>query len=465
MYPLSDKQKGSWVGLSLALLATLCIIGVGWHTGLFWDNILFINTFGTSLYENGIFAWGSIPIETDPGHPMLTASYITAVWKLFGRSIEVTHLALIPFIFLFLVVLWHICQVLFDSIKWAVAAFILIISDPSVFSQLMYIGPEVFVLCFSGIAIYGVLKSSKIYQTLGLLFLGITSLRGMMLCAGIFLWDLLRHRKVNIYVYIIGAMPAVVFLTWRLITKGWIISNPTAAWGSAFGYENVMDFLHNFLRNGIVLASRILDFGRIVPALIVFVLLIIKRKAWIRDKRIIDLLLFTSLICIVVACTSLLIVNPMGHSYFLWIYIGILLLLIALLQDLPWRKVLYGCSLCALLVGNAIIYPDRIAQGWSCSLASLPYWSLREQMFAYMEEEHIVPQQTLTFFPWGSCADDVDLKGDKRPYALSWEEAEYVMASNVCNLDDETLDRLQRCTPIKRLEKRGVYITLFRITP
>jgi len=459
------KLKDIHIGLLLSFVATLCITWVGWNTGLFWDNVLFVHRFGTAIMENGLCSWGCIPMEHDPGHPMLTATYLAGIWSVFGKNLAVTHLALIPFIFLFCYALWSIIRFFFHDISWAIAAFVLVLSDPSVFCQLMYIGPEVLILCFSCIAIYGIVKQNGIYQTLGLMLLGITSLRGMMLCAGIFLWDLCKNHKVHISVYLLGALPAVSFIIWRLLTKGWIISNPLAPWGSAWNYTSVTDFLYNLVRNHLVLAFRIVDFGRFVPAFLILVLLIVQRKEWPQRRETIDLLLLTVLVCSVVAVTSLWIANPMGHNYFLWIYIGMELLLISLIQHLPWHKIGYSICLVALLLGNTIVYPERISQGWPCSLASLPYWSLRQDMLTYMNENDIAPEQTLTFFPMGACADDVDLGGDTRKYAGSWDTADYVIASNICNLDDETLDRLQKYAPIKRFKKRGVYIALYKITP
>ncbi len=75
-------------------------------------------------------------------------------------------------------------------------------------------------------------------------------------------------------------------------------------------------------------------------------------------------------------------------------------------------------------------------------------------------------EQTICYFPFGRCADDVDLNNDMRKYASSWEDATYVIASNINNLDDGTLDKIHTgCTPIYRVEKQRVYITLYRITP
>ena len=224
----ATKNHISWL---LCSLTTLCIVCVGWRTGLFWDNILFINRFGSTLLEHGLWNWMSLPLQHDPGHPMLPAMYIAGMWSIFGKTMVVTHLSVIPFIFLFCYILWLIVYNLFGYTKWALATYLIVIADPCVFSQLMYIGPELFVLTFTGLAIYGIWKPSTILQTIGLMALGVTSLRGMMLCAGIFLWDICHNKKIKPIAYILGALPAITFLALRIIIKGWIISNPLAPWG------------------------------------------------------------------------------------------------------------------------------------------------------------------------------------------------------------------------------------------
>lgn len=465
-------------GVLLALCSTMIVAVLGHHTGLFWDNILFVSRMSRPLLENGLLSWGTIPLDSDPGHPPFVATYLVAVWSIFGRSLAVSHWALYPFVFIFYYELWHVIKHYFTNRNSAFAAYLLVFADPTVFSQLMYIGPETCVLCFASMAMRGILSGDIVRKTIGLSLLGICSMRGMMLCAGLFLWDMICKVYIerqsarylltwrNMAPYVIGSLPAVSFVLWRLLCKGWLIDNPIHPWGQAWDYNTLAEFLCNILRNIIVFGQRITDFGRMVPILVCFVLLVYCKKTKCLSNQDNNLIIFCLTSCSVVAVASLLIHNAMGHNYFTLLYIGIECLLVSFLSHIRWQKIPYIVSLFALLLGNLIVYPDRFSQGWASSLASLPYWTLRDNVLSYMDANHIQPEQTLCYFPFGRCADDVDLNDDIREYASSWEKATYVIASNINNLDDGTLDRIQSCcTPIYRVEKSRVHITLYRITP
>lgn len=462
----------------MALCSTVIVAVLGYSTGLFWDNILFVNRMSRPLLENGLLSWGTIPVDSDPGHPPFIATYLAIVWSVFGRSLAVSHWALYPFVFIFYYELFLIVNHYFSNRYYALAAYLLIFADPTVFTQLMYIGPEIFVLCFASVAIHGILSDNISLKIVGLSLLGICSMRGMMLCAGLFLWDMICRICVerqrlhnafslrNILPYVIGGLPAVCFVLWRLLYKGWLIDNPIHPWGQAWDYGTFTEFFSNVLRNLLIFGQRITDFGRLVPILICCVLLVYCRKTVCVSKQDKNLIIFCLTSCSVVIITSLLIHNTMGHNYFTLLYIGIECLLVSLLSHIRWKKILYIASLSALLLGNLIVYPDRFSQGWCSSLASLPYWALRDNVLSYMDTQHIPMEQTICYFPFGRCADDVDLNNDMRKYASSWEDAAYVIASNINNLDDGTLDKIHTgCTPIYRVEKQRVYITLYRITP
>lgn len=96
---------------------TLLIAIIGMRTGIFWDNTTFVTSMGNALYENGIFAWGSFPIDFDPGHPPFIATLIAAAWKLFGRTLFVSHIIIIPFIFGILWQVWSICDFFIENKK------------------------------------------------------------------------------------------------------------------------------------------------------------------------------------------------------------------------------------------------------------------------------------------------------------------------------------------------------------
>lgn len=463
------------IELIYALLGTILIGIVGWNTGLFWDNVLFVHKMSIPLIENGIFAWGSFPLQVDSGHPPFIATYMTFVWSIFGRSIHVAHIVLYPFVLLFIWELLQISQALFKSKKFGLIATTIILADPTVFSSLMYVGIEVFVLSFSALAIRGIIYNDAWRKTIGLMLLGVSSLRGMLLCAGLFLWDLAVKLFVKRYTikqlcswksilpYIIASIPAVTFVFWRLLYKGWIISNPISPWGNATGFESITDFLINFARNIVVFVQRITDFGRVIIWGIVISLLYINRAKIKSNDKIIKILLFVLFSCSPIVIISLLIKNPMGHSYFLLIYIGLIFLFVELVKNLKWHKIVYTLAIGVLLLGNLIVYPPHISQGWAASLASLPYWQMRNEVLSYIDTHQIPREKVLFYFPFGTCADDIELNNDTRAYAKDINSALYFVDSNVCNFDDATLKNIKQYTPIFHTEKKGVYITLYKL--
>ncbi|MBR4924745.1 MAG: hypothetical protein IKZ61_03240 [Prevotella sp.] len=275
------------------------------------------------------------------------------------------------------------------------------------------------------------------------MLLGIVSLRGMMLCGGLFIVDIiLNKRSIKWQPYVIGALPAVAFIIWRLAFKGWIISNPESNWGEAFGYVSLSEFLKNFIWNIAVIGQRFLDFGRAVPLLLILFTIVLRRgwKKEIYKKLLIISLGSTSLIWII----SLFIINPIGHRYFTVNYILLLLLAFMMLREYARRWVVYGVLIISLLAGNLIVYPDKMAQGWDSSLAQLHYWGVRRDMIDYIDKEKIEIKNIATFFPNGGEIDNVDLNNDHRRWAEFTGNEPYVFYSNVFNLSDEEIDLIHR---------------------
>ena len=216
---------------------TFIIAIIGFNTGIFWDNTTFVSAMGNVLYENGIFAWGSIPASSDPGHPPFIATLLSAAWNIFGKSLLISHIVIIPFVLGLLWQIWNTCDYFIDNNKEKILAFLLVSADATLLSQMTLVTTEIPLLFFFFLALNGLLRKKYWLKALGLMLLGIVSLRGMMLCGGLFIVDIiLNKRSIKWQPYVIGALPAITFIIWRLAFKGWIISNPESNWGEAFGY-------------------------------------------------------------------------------------------------------------------------------------------------------------------------------------------------------------------------------------
>ena len=337
---------------------------------------------------------------------------------------------------------WSLCDYFIDNKKEKIYGFLLVIADATLLSQMTLITPDVPLLFFFFVALNGLLRNKGWLKALGLFFLGIVSLRGMMLCGGLFIVDLfLNKRSIKWQPYIIGALPAVVFIVWRLTTKGWIINNPYNNWGNSTEYGSLAGFLKNFTWNIAVLCQRFLDFGRIVPIMFVLFTLVLHRgwkKAEYR-KLFIIAIVSTS----VVWFSSLFIVNTMGHRYYIVSYMLLALLAFMMLREYAHKWVIYCILILSLLAGNFIIYPDKMAQGWDASLAQLHYWEVRHDMIEYMDKQGIAINKTATFFSNEGEIDAVDINNDHREWAEYTGKEQYLFYSNVFNLPDETIEIIQ----------------------
>ena len=63
----------------------------------FWDSIAQVSIPANWYYDHN-FRYFFVPDEYATGHPTFVGMYIALLWKVFGRSLVVSHLAMLPFI-------------------------------------------------------------------------------------------------------------------------------------------------------------------------------------------------------------------------------------------------------------------------------------------------------------------------------------------------------------------------------
>lgn len=455
-----------WVvaGLSVVLICS--------EMGVFWDNVLFVSRMGMPLFTNGVFSWSSIPLNSDPGHPPFIASIMALNWQLFGKSLAVSHWVMLPFIVGFFWQLDLFVNNFVEETKYRFFAYILVLADPTILSQIILIGPEIIQLFFFLFAINGAISKNNIAKAAGLALLSIVSFRGMMMCAGVFLFEVVAALTISrnsikkvfnpafVLSYFLASVPSLGYLLWRLHVHGWIISNPMAPWGNAWHFESVTDFFSNLTWNFLVFNHHILDFGRVVIFILIFTLGI-KYKTF-KDPKAQLLMIFSTTTIFVIVLISLLIKNPMGHRYFLPLYIGMGILVYLVLMKSAYKKFFYITAFATLISGNLFVYPDTIAQGWDSSLAHIPYWKLRKEAIVFMDKNHIEIEATASFFPNQTSIDNVDLNGDQRSFKPFTGSEKFVFFSNVYNLSDSDFKLLHsNYLKLKNLEYNRVRVEIW----
>jgi len=435
----------------LILIITIIIFFLSKDIGIFWDNVLFISKMGGYLYEHNIFNW-SLPDSIDPGHPPFTGFLNSFGWKLLGKKLWVSHLIMIPFIYGLLYQVFLLISYYVKEYKLRFFAFLLILADPTFLAHLFYVTPEPVQLFFFFLTINSILRNKFYLKTLGLSFLGIVSFRGMMLCAGIFIFDLTRALIINkktlkdfllnkeiIISYLIGAIPAVSFILWHYLSKGWIFTHSDSPWAGTNDFVDIKSFFFNL----IVISHRYMDFGRVGIMMFIAIMLLF-RYNYFKDSNIKELLLLAISSVLIIIIVSLSIVNPMGHRYFIASFIAFNLIAYLLLIKLKIRKILYPVLLTILISGNLWIYPETISQGWDSSLAGLPYFDLRREAINYLDTHHIRVKEVGTFFPNATSISNIDINNDDREFSYFNDSLNYVLYSNVYNLSDEEYDTLNK---------------------
>ena len=63
----------------------------------FWDNVSVISRAASYIYEHH-FSSVILPENLDAGHAPVTAFYFAFMWLIFGKSLMVSHLIMLPFV-------------------------------------------------------------------------------------------------------------------------------------------------------------------------------------------------------------------------------------------------------------------------------------------------------------------------------------------------------------------------------
>jgi hypothetical protein len=161
--------------------------------------------------------------------------------------------------------------------------------------------------------------------------------------------------------------------------------------------------------------------------------------------------------------------NLMGHRYLIPIYLTFSLLVASMLfSSFVENKFKFFAFLfwaCCLIGGNFIVYPDKIAKGWDSTLAHLPYYSLRHQAIAFIDNENIDYQEVQSFFPNLASMNLIDLNGNERRFTFYNGKGKYVFYSNVFNVTDLEYDEIhdqRNYECIRKFESNQVFIHIFK---
>jgi hypothetical protein len=418
----------------------------------FWDTVQLASKHAHFFYETG-FSSIILPNEIDSGHIPTLGIYLAMIWKIAGKSLIVSHLAMFPFVFG--IVYQSIILVRrYYSSEWHYYALALLLADATLLAQCTLVSPDVLVVFFLLMSFNNLFPRKQFWGPIALAGLALSSMRGMMCIAGLFLAEMLlyiSHEKIElstvwlkktflfafraIKAYLPAIILAFTFLAWHYYKTGWIGYHKEMPWYTLFqrvGFKGA-------IWNTFILGWRLIDFGRIFVWLTgMFCLWHFFRNRPVLPGKLKTILIILLSMLIALCHAAILHRNLSAHRYFLPIYLLISLLvtyyLFEVIHSRFWKKAAFYIMFAGMLSGNFLIYPDNVDKGWDSSLAYLPYFSLRERMMNYMDKEGIAINETGTLFPNLSKLKYIDLSDKDDAFAeLDLKTNRYVFYSNIYN--------------------------------
>ena len=391
------------------------------------------------MFENGLFNW-QLPPEIDSGHPPIFGMYLAAFWKLFGPGLPVSHIAMLPFLFGIIYYVYQLGKFLLDADK-AILLLVLIFVDACFMGQAFLMSPDVVLLFFMFQLLYAIFTEKKGLKVVAATFLGLISMRGMMVLVGLVLFDFLKSwniksafKQIKDYlVYIPPFVSILFFLLIHYLNTGWVGYHQESEWANAFKFVSGKDLLRNLG----VYVWRLLDFGRIAIWIGIFYCFT-EVPDFRKDENLLQLILLTALLDLIISPVLIVYKGLLAHRYLLPLMLCGSLLFWYLLMTIKitGKKKSYilfmVCSV--LLFGNVWVYPKTIAQGWDSTLAHFPYYSLRKKMIAHIDQMGLDKKQIGTVFPNIGPLKNFDPAMSEAGFAeADLNTQDYIFYSNVFN--------------------------------
>lgn len=416
------------IGIVFYLFVTLFAI----NTPIFWDSIL-TSSIAQWFYDNGIQS-AIPPLIWDAGHPTIFQIYISTMWKIFGKSLAVSHLSMLPFlwlmVYLFLKIIWSLN--ISKSAQYIGLSLLLL--HPYILTQSTLISYDIIQIPFFLLMLLGILKSKNIFILIGFWGLSACSIRGQMIAITcLVLYSILEYRnlKKNIFIILLSVLPFIAWHLYHLHITGWMISTPSSTWQ---GQRDIANF-SQIIKNTIGILRAYIDYGAIALTILFLIsITYIQRKSLSSSQ--IKILLTAIAIDLVLSASIIFFSNPVGHRYFMIIHVGVILFITSLWDQFQWKKSLFTFTIICFISGHFWLYPYPFSNGWDVSLKYTSYEKNRAEFWNYIQEQSIIPENIGSGFPLFCSQQQTNLTEGHRLIDMTEMKnfnLEYIVYSQVCN--------------------------------
>lgn len=469
------NNRNIWYYL-IGVVSILSLYIFSLQNQFFWDTVQLGSLHAIFFFEND-FSSLFLPERIDSGHIPAFGWYIAFIWKLFGKSLLVSHLAILPFV---LGLLWQSYQLVsyFFYEKYRGIVFLLLLFDAVLLGQLTLVSPDIPLIFFFLLGLNSIIRNNKIVLSIAVFCLFLTSMRGMMVSFCLLLLDLyliidlkkgfksILNTLLNRSLLYLPALSLFVIFNYLHFTKmGWIGFHGDSPWAASFEAVNVL----GVLRNIVIYLWRLCDFGRVFSCILfaIFYINYFYRKNE-NDGKFKPLLFITLIFLLLFPLNMIWAKGLIGHRYLLPTSLLLTLTAARFLTTSNLNRNLKSTLIISwfavALTGNLWIYPDKIAQGWDSTLAHLPYYSLQSETMRYLDNNEISLNDVETFFPSHGTLNAFFLNEDYRIIEGFEGKKDFVIYSNINNISDQVYDRLHSSdySLIKKFESNRIFVKIFR---
>lgn len=455
-----------------SLVFSILIVLTG-NIPFFWT-MGYFGSLATRIYESN---FTQLIFNIDNGTPPLYAVYIAFLWKVFGKSLMVFHIAALPFIIGILIQLKKLTKALYPKINTYVL-FILLLFEPTFITICSLGGYDLcltFFFFYSMNAIY--FHKKNFFFLLSIIIITFINIRGFTIVFGIFLFDVyiqIRNKKMEntirgkilfILPYFICLLAFIGWLMYHYSIQGWYIVH------SDFDSFHKLNHLEMLMRNFIYIFWKIFDFGRFiiwVPLIFMLLKFVFQKKLFNKENTAYVYFLFTLLYYFIFYLVNS---YPVSHRYFLLSYIISLILFLSLINKISnkiHQTLLILASCIVLFFGNFIIYPERFGNGWDASLKYLPYFSLKQNIDNYIILQNIKPEEVGAHYPMNFDNYDTNLSETHFKYAAlnndHFKNYKYIILSNISNsFSPQVMEEIENKWSLeKEFKSYQIYIKLYK---
>ena len=474
---MKNRLNSNQIFLSISFLVYGILTIICWNNGYFGDNIqltsieahwYYLTDFKTFLIPKSAPEFGIYGTGAPPTLPLITAF----LWKFIGYKIWVSH----AFIALWAIVLIFNLQKLlnrfFSASNKGWVSFI-ILMETSVLTQFAIAAPDFILFTALIISLRGIFEKNSYLLFIGFLFLMTISTRGFFTgCILVFVHFIFYFIEKNEFAtrsilktflpYLPTFLLMAIYIYYYIATQGWFFSN--SKFSEAQKAPNSIIFILKHLCD---LCLRLIENGRILIWIISFYVI---WKTYKKNLKISALYKFISIFFLLLTTLYLSFVfltkMPFLTRYFMpHIFLLTLFTVDGLTKLVNKNKVKYFfiLILCFELTGHFWIYPEKITKIWDSTLAHLPYYSLRDKCFNYIDQQKIDYKDISAGFCLYDNRQFVELKKSKKIVGKN-NENKYFIYSNISNVPDDWIDEFNNKNlwkPIKSFKQGFVFITIY----